>query len=567
MSSILQTLVSPYARSITGQFLRKTQQANRVQRAFLLSLVRRHQSTEFGRRYQFNQIRSVEEFLARVPVLSYRDHQPYTEKIARGESNVLTSDLVVYMNMTSGSTGQKKLIPVTARSQRMRNKAHRTGLCFGLEALRTTGRSLGKILVTSAMEWFGETEGGIPYGPVSANHLRNADALERHLFAHPYDALAPSDNLARHYVCLLFALNNPNTRFIGANFPVLALQLAQYLEAYADSLIDDLERGTIAPWLNLEPHLRSRLERQLSPTPQRARQLRQIRDRTGRLTPILAWPDLSLITTALGGTSDFYLQRFPEYFGDIPVFGGIYSSSETAFGIYRDFNDSGSILAIESGFFEFVPSSQWNVEQPTTLLAEEVQIGQHYRILITNYNGLYRYDIGDVVEVVGFCHKTPVITFRHRRGGLLSSTSEKTTEFHAIQVMKQLQQDFDIALTNFCITLSENETPPSYLVNIELVSGQTLSNPDTFLEQFDRHLQEIHTSYAFKRQRNQIPPPRLRVLASGSFDRVRQRLLQRGIPEHHLKFPHISEDRQFLTGVAIEQEVYLSVNCSSFFKS
>ncbi|MGC9502600.1 GH3 auxin-responsive promoter family protein [Baaleninema sp.] len=560
MYKIIQTLLSPYAKLITGQFLRKTQQANRVQEEFLLSLVRRHQNTEFGRQYQFSQIRSVEDFLKRVPVLSYADHQPYTEKVARGKSNVLTSDRVLCMNMTSGSTGKKKLIPVTAQAKRMRGKAHRTGMCFGLEALRTTGRSLGQLLVTSSIELFGETEGGIPYGPISVNHLRNADFLERTLLASPYEALKIGDGLARHYVCLLFALNNPHTRVIGANFPVLALQLAQYLEEYAEFLIEDLNRGSIAPWLNLEPDLRSNLERQLSPAPQRARQLRRTLDRFGRLTPILAWPNLSVVSTALGGTSDFYLQRFPEYFGDIPVFGGIYSSSEAIFGIYHHLNDSGSILAIESGFFEFVPSHQWHLEQPKTLLAEEVQIGEHYRILVTNYNGLYRYDIGDIVEVVGFCHPTPIITFRHRRGGLLSSTSEKTTEFHAVQVMAKLQQEFNISLENFCITLADNETPPPYLVNIELSPGQTLKNPQAFLEQFDRHLQDIHTSYAFKR-RSQVPPPRLRVLASGSFDLVRQRLLGNGIPEHHLKFPHISEDRQFLAGVSVEQEVCLSLNC------
>ncbi len=560
MHAILQTPIDFYARLITQQFLRKTQQADVVQQQFLQSLLQHHQNTEFGRQYRFRDIRNVGDFWERVPVFSYQDYRPYTEKIARGQPNVLTRDPVIYMNMTSGSTGRQKLIPVTARSRRTRGLAHRMGAWFGIEALRKANRPLGKMLLTSSIELLGQTEGGIPYGPVSVNHLRSSSALERYLFAHPFETLAATDSLARHYVCLLFTLKNPNTRIIGANFPVLALQLAQYLEEYAEALIEDLERGTIAPWLNLEPEIRAQLERQLSPAPERARQLRRILDRAGRLTPILAWPGLSVVTTALGGTSDFYLQRFPDYFGEIPVFGGVYASAESAFGIYRNLNDNGSILALESGFFEFVPPDQWDVEQPNTLLAEEVQIGQFYRILVTNYNGFYRYDIGDVVEVVGFCGKTPLISFRHRRGGLLSSTTEKTTEFHAVQVMGRLQREFGLALENFCITLSDTETPPPYLVNIELSPGQTLPDPLAFLEQFDRHLQEIHVSYAVKRS-SQVPPPRLRILAAGSFDLVRQRLLSRGTPEHHLKFPHITEDRQFLAGVSVEREVCLSVNC------
>ncbi|MDN8705136.1 GH3 auxin-responsive promoter family protein, partial [Staphylococcus aureus] len=76
----------------------------------------------------------------------------------------------------------------------------------------------------------------------------------------------------------------------------------------------------------------------------------------------------------------------------------------------------------------------------------EVKPGERYRILLTNYSGFYRYDIGDVVEVLGFYEQTPLIVFRYRRGGLLSSTSEKTTEFHVTQVMQALQQEFGLLL-------------------------------------------------------------------------------------------------------------------------
>jgi hypothetical protein len=146
--------------------------------------------------------------------------------------------------------------------------------------------------------------------------------------------------------------------------------------------------------------------------------------------------------------------------------------------------------------------------------------------------------------------------FRYRRGGLLSSTTEKTTEFHAIQVMQQLQQEFGISLESFCITLSDDQTPPAYLVNIELSPDSTLPYPQKFLEQFDRRLKAIHASYEVKR-RDQVPPPRLRILAPGSFAQLHQRLMEKGMPEHHLKFPHISEDRAFLADLPVEQEVFL----------
>jgi len=37
--------------------------------------------------------------------------------------------------------------------------------------------------------------------------------------------------------------------------------------------------------------------------------------------------------------------------------------------------------------FEFIPEGQWEAEHPKTLLATEVKVGEHYRILMTNYSG------------------------------------------------------------------------------------------------------------------------------------------------------------------------------------
>ncbi|WAL62337.1 GH3 auxin-responsive promoter family protein [Thermocoleostomius sinensis] len=553
MSTLMLSLAAAVSKQVKTRFIRQTHHAEAAQDAFLRTLLQAHCQTEFGRELGLVDIKTIDQFRDRVPISSYSDYEPYIDRIAKGERNILTPDPVIYLSLTSGSTGKQKLIPITPRSRRFRSYVNQVSAGFIAEAAQRHQRPLGKMLLTSSLQLVGHTSSGIPYGPISAGDLRLNSTLYRQVFAHPFDALKPADSLARHYVCLLFALGDPQTRVIGANFPVLALRLADYLESYADDLIHDLETGEIASWLKLEPELRAKLERRWFPNPNRAAELRHILKTEGRLTPRSAW-NLSLLITARGGTSNFYFERFPAYFGNTPIFGGLYASSEAAFGSYYDFNQDGAILAIDTGFFEFIPEDQWYVSQPQTVLASEVIPSQCYRILVTNYNGLYRYDIGDVVEVLGFYNQAPIIVFRHRLGGMLSSITEKTTEFHVMQVMQQLQQEFHVTLENFCITLSEQDIPPHYLVNIELAPGSLLPDPVSFIHQFDRHLQAIHTSYAIKRP-DQIPAPRLRILAPGSFAILRQRLLQRGIPESQLKFPHISNDRQFLAGLTIEQEV------------
>ncbi len=549
-------VLTAIARQVKNRFVNKTRHVDATQEQFLRRLLRDHAQTDLGRHYQLSEIQTIDQFRNRIPILPYSSYEPYMERIAQGEQNILTPDPVVYLTLTSGSTGKQKLIPTTRKSQNIVRQATLTSMGFLSESLRSRGLEFGKLLVTNSTELWGKTSGGIPYGPASAGVLRMDNRLYKQFFAHPYAAIQAKDSAARHYLCLLFALCDPQMRGMLANFPMLILRTCTYLEKLAEDLIRDIETGAIADWLTLEPELRANLERQWSANPRRAAELKAILRTQGRLTPKLVWPQLSFVANARGGTSDFYFERFPDYFDDTPVFGAVYSSAEGMFSIYPDANQDGSVLAINSGFFEFVPEDQWDCSHPRTLLATEVQPGQRYRILTSNYGGFYRYDIGDVIEVVGFYEQAPLIVFRHRQGGLLSSTSEKTTEFHATQVMQALQQEFGITLEDFCITLSETEIPAHYLVNIELLPEQVLTKPESFLQRFDERLQTLNTSYQVKRP-DIIPAPRLRILAPGSFAIVRQRQLQKGIPDSQLKFPHINEDRSFLAGLTVEQEIRL----------
>lgn len=558
-------ILTVLARRAKNQFIQDTQHPLAIQEQYLKTLLQQHKDTELGRYYRLEEIETIDQFRDRVPILPYSAYEPYTQRIANGETNILNPDPVIYLNITSGSTGKQKMIPVTQRFQNSLGKANLASIGFLDDALRQRGQRLEKFLVTNPALIKGYTQGGIKYGPAGPGVLHTRRWLYEWLFAHPFTTLQIGDSFIRHYLCLLFSLRNEELGGIIANFPMLILRICQYLEEYADSLIKDLERGTIGSGLRLEErglsqtetNRLSRLERRLSPAPKRAQQLRSILKSEGRLTPPLVWPHLAYIATARGGTSDFYFQHFSDYhLDDLPVFGAAYSTAEGTCGVYSDVNTDASVLALNTGFFEFIPEAEWEEEQPKTLLATEVKPGERYRILMTNYSGFYRYDIGDVVEVSDFFEQTPTLIFRHRRGGILSSTTEKTTEAHVTKVLKALQEEFRMTVHDFFITLSEKAFPPHYLLNIELPKQTHFGEPSRFLRRFDELLQETNPHYALKRS-GEVPPPRLRLLASGSFDVVRQRQINRGIPDSQLKFPHISEDRQLFAGLTVEEEVRL----------
>ena len=426
MTQLLFPFVTAYGNLAKKAFVRKTRQITATQEAFLRSLLKHHRQTELGSKFHLGEIKTLEQFRDRVSILPYSAYHPYTERIVRGETNVLTPDPVKYISLTSGTTGNQKLVPVTQRFQQSLRKANIAAIGFNAAALKSHEHQtrcnrqlkLGRLLSTNTANIQGYTSGGIPFGPVTVGSIRMGKSIYAQLLAHPFQTLTIADSRSRHYTSLLFALLAADLRGFVANFPMLVLRTCNYLEEFAEELIRDVGDGTLATWLNLDPQLRTQLEKKLTARPQRAKQLQKILQTHGKLTPILAWPHLSYVCTALGGTSDFYLQNFPTYFGNTPVFGGVYGSAEATFGVYPDVNTEGSVLAIESGFYEFVPRSQWDAEQPQTLLPVEVKVGELYRILVTSYSGFYRYDIGDVVEVVGFYEQTPVIAFRFRQGGV-----------------------------------------------------------------------------------------------------------------------------------------------------
>jgi hypothetical protein len=556
LNNLILSALATVARQNQATFAKKTRRIEAVQEGFLRSLLSTHQNTAFGQEYGFADIRTIDQFRRQVPIQPYAGFDPYIQRMANGEPNVLVSDPLIYFNISSGSTGRQKLIPVTRRSRSFLSRASRTAMGFLVRASLRENRPLGKMLYPVSTRSHGQTPSGIPFAPVSTSDVRLMDVFSRQVFTYPFEACQISDTTARYYVCLLFALRNRNLRIIGATFPVLALQMCTFLDNHAESLIHDIQTGEIAPWLKLDSSLRSTLERKWDSDPQRAEELWQAFKANQKLTPKLAWQNLSFMVTARGGTSNFYFERFPEYFGDVPVFGGTYACAEGVLGVHRDFNTDSVIPAIDSVFLELIPENQWNASNPTTILPWEAKVGDRYRIVFTNVGGFYRYDLGDVVEIDGFYEKAPLILFRHRQGGVMSSSTEKTTEAHVIEVMGRLQQQFGISLENFCITLSKDAFPAHYLVNIELAQGSDLDDPELFLQQFDEVMKDVQEAYALKRK-DQVPLPRLRILAPGSFESLRQHMIQSGVAEAQLKFPHVSEDRDWLTQLTVLQEVRL----------
>src|SRR5713101_9667675 len=132
-----------------------------AQRRFLLELLKRNAATVFGRQYGFASICTEADYRRLVPIRDYEGFRPYITRMMRGESMVLTASQPVMFTMTSGTTAEPKLIPVTRESQLIESALTRQWFYLALRDHPQFMDHAGVGIVSKAIEGF--TESGIPF--------------------------------------------------------------------------------------------------------------------------------------------------------------------------------------------------------------------------------------------------------------------------------------------------------------------------------------------------------------------------------------------------------------------
>jgi hypothetical protein len=91
----------------------------------------------------------------------------------------------------------------------------------------------------------------------------------------------------------------------------------------------------------------------------------------------------------------------------------------------------GAALALRSHFFEFIDA------RGEARLAHQIERGKHYQVVVTTGGGLYRYRLGDFVEVCGFVNHCPLLRFAGRADARCDLIGEKLSDDHARQAIDQ----------------------------------------------------------------------------------------------------------------------------------
>lgn len=506
----------------------------------LSAICMRNAGTEFGQKHGFDRIRSVADYRAAVTPQTYDTLAPWIDRVVAGEPNVLTADRPLMFATTSGTTGAAKYIPVTPSY--LREYSH--GIHVHTYRVMADYPDVleGRVLVSSSNDQEGLTAAGVPYGAISGYLTRTQPAVLRRYFALPYEICQIKDIEAKYYLTLRHALVADIRNIITPN-PSSLLLLAQAMQTHADELIEDIGRGTVNP-AYLPAGAPPSLTAGLAPDQRRAAELAGCARTTGRLIPAEAWPNLRILNCWKGGTMPLYLHKLPEYFGDVPVRDMGYMASEGRGSTPLVNSGAAGVLNVTTHFFEFVPVEQRDRADPDFLTGEELESDHEYFVYLTTSAGLYRYDINDIIRVVDFYRRTPVIQFVRKGQGISSITGEKLTEPQVTAALVDVvgRGGFDLDHVTACVEWGE---PPCYAFYCETARPWPAERCHEFLRAVDAELSVRNIEYEAKRMSCRLGMPVFKQVAAGSFTALRQQRVAAGAPEAQVKIPHLSTDMRF----------------------
>src|SRR5512135_2862289 len=166
------------SRFLARTFLRQTARADEVQRALLLRRIARHADSQFGRDHHFDEIRTPADFRRRVPIRGYEGHEPYIDRVRRGDHRALFGEgtKVLMFALTSGTTNRPKTIPVTRESLRDYREGWTIWGILAFDAHYEILASGLRPILQLASDWRERfTPSGIPCGAITGltAHMQN----------------------------------------------------------------------------------------------------------------------------------------------------------------------------------------------------------------------------------------------------------------------------------------------------------------------------------------------------------------------------------------------------------
>jgi|ADurb_H2B_03_Slu_FD_contig_123_5367_length_2918_multi_13_in_2_out_2_2 hypothetical protein len=511
-----------------------TKDAPSVNKQLMLDLVKRNADTEYGQKYHFDQIDSLDAYRNKVPFSTYDDYAPYIERMLKGETGLITNDPIVHYALTSGSVDNPKRIPVSEQTVKT-YREYATQYSFSVisQALQSKwkkGRGLNLMEVK-----FETLPNGLFAGSISGRGVYSIKDLLILMFTSPKEVVFPEQIMDSKYAHLRFALTDRSLSYIVSAFMTAISDLMKYLEINWEILVDDIEKGTINPEIKIPDEIRTQLMAYIKPDPKRAAELRREFEK-GFEEPIIPriWPEFAFIHAIGSGGFAVYTDKMRHYLGDIPIYFSVYAASESIMAICHEMESQEFVLIPDSAFYEFIPMDRED-DSEETLTMDQLETGKDYEIILTNTSGFYRYRIKDVVRVVGWYQNCPKIQFVYRLNQMVSIAGEKTTEECISWAVKEFAKEAGCQLVDYSVYADTMISPGRYVIFMETEERLSKDKYGEYREIIEKKLGIANPSIGKKVKSGVLSPSELTFVQEETYALYRDLMIHRGISGNQLK--------------------------------
>ncbi|MBN1369452.1 MAG: GH3 auxin-responsive promoter family protein [Dehalococcoidaceae bacterium] len=250
-----------------------------------------------------------------------------------------------------------------------------------------------------------------------------------------------------------------------------------------------------------------------------------------------------------GGTdASVYAKRLEHYFGR-PLH-QVYGCTESGLAALQSWKKKGLVFHPYLNFLEFIPEKELLKcqedagYQPKTVLIDEVQVGEIYELVITNFHGMpfLRYRPGDLFRVVESDEgiELPQFDFHARADGLIDLYNiirlDERTVWEAINATGIKYEDWT-AMKDY------EDSWPVLQIYIE---PREETNTDTLINAIHHHLLKTSPLYLEAITENEKNPVRVTLLKHGTFSRYMQQQQSKGADLAHLKPLHMNASEESL---------------------
>jgi hypothetical protein len=467
-----------------------------IQNETLLDLLNNAAETEWGKSHNYSKIRSVQDFKNAVPLQQYEDIKPFVDRLREGEKDLLWPGDVKWFAKSSGTTNDKsKFIPVTKESlEDCHLQGPRDVFAQYIKNHPETKLLKGKTLTLGGSHRVNNFSNNSYYGDLSAIMIENVPFW---------------------------------TDFIRT--PTTEIALIEEFEEKIDKIIETALDQNVTSFSGVPSWYLVLFKKVL--------------EKTGKSNILEVWPYIEVFVHG-GVNFEPYREQFKKLIPSEHMhYIETYNASEGFFGIQDNQHRDDMLLMLDYGiYYEFIPMSEWESENPSVLSLGEVELNENYAIVISTNAGLWRYIVGDTIK---FTNKFP---FKIKVTG---RTKHFINAFGEELIIDNAERAMQIACHHSEAIVNEYTAGPIFISDNQKGAHQWIIEfdvPPKDLEHFtrilDNSLKTLNSDYEAKRHKNlNLEIPHITSVPKGTFYNW---MKSKGKIGGQNKIPRLANNRKYL---------------------